>query len=140
MKTPDKNKCGLECIRTNVERVCVKPEKGQCPRCEQLVGESLEHIQQLEANWQQVNKVLRDKENATLEEVLQAASQVKVELETVKRERDALLEYLTNSVSLHCDICKHESDDGAICCQRLRDLKEKCFEWHGVCAENTEVD
>lgn len=158
------NKCGLECIRTNVERVCVKPEKGQCPRCEQLVGESLEHIQWLEASYRQVSKALCGKENATLDEVLQAVSQVKsgytiparsgktlamqqaqriAELEkdlaAVKRERDALLEYLTNSVSLHCDICKHESDDGAICCQRLRDLKEKCFEWRGVCPENTEV-
>ena len=65
--------------------------------------------------------------------------QLESELAAVKRERDALLEYLTNSVSLHCDICKYGSDDGAICCQRLRDLKEKCFEWRGVCPENTEV-
>lgn len=56
MKTPDESKCGMECIRTNVERICVKPEKGQCPRCEQLVSESLARIQQLESRLAQVEK------------------------------------------------------------------------------------
>ena len=72
-------------------------------------------------------------------ELAKGYEQLKAELATAERERDALLEYLTNSVSLHCDICKYEPDDGAICCQRLRDLKEKCFEWRGVCPENTGV-
>lgn len=56
MKTPDENKCGMECIRTNVERICVKPENGQCPRCEHLVEESLAYIQQLEARLAQAER------------------------------------------------------------------------------------
>lgn len=56
MKTPEENKCGMECIRTNVKRICVKPEKGQCHRCEQLVSESLARIQQLESRLAQVEK------------------------------------------------------------------------------------
>ena len=56
MKTPDESKCGMECIRTNVERLCIKPEKGQCPRCKQLVDESLAYIQQLESRLAQVER------------------------------------------------------------------------------------
>lgn len=77
MKTPDKNKCGMECIRTNAERVCVKPENGQCPRCEQLVEEVLGRIKQLESIVSQVSKALCGKENATLDELLKAADQLK---------------------------------------------------------------
>ena len=56
MKTPEENKCGMECIRINVERSCVKPEKGQCPRCKQLVDDSLARIQQLESRLAQVER------------------------------------------------------------------------------------
>lgn len=56
MKTPEENKCGMECIRTNADRSCVKPEKGQCPRCKQLVDESLAYIQQLESRLAQVER------------------------------------------------------------------------------------
>lgn len=56
MKPIDEIKCGMECIRTNAERICVKPEKGQCPRCEQIVSESLARIQQLESRLAQVEK------------------------------------------------------------------------------------
>lgn len=126
MKTPDENKCGLECIRTNVERVCVKPPKGQCPRCEQLVGESLALIQQLKA-----------------------------ELEASKRERDAAISDMKRAQGCICNICKSHyrpdpavrryeckilgkfseifdnDDDGALLCGK--------FEWRGVHPENTEV-
>lgn len=141
MKTPDANKCGLECIRTNVERICVKPEKGQCPRCEQLVGESLDHIQQLEANWSQVSKALCGKENATLDEVLRAVSQVKADLEAVKQERDAVLNHPSIRNCDHCEWCKCDEDD--YCWQR-----EPCascddnfskFKLFPFCQENTEV-
>ena len=148
-ETPDANKCGLECIRTNVERVCVKPEKGQCPRCEQLVGESLEHIQQLEASYSQVSKALCGKENATLDEVLQAISQVKSELEAVKRERDAAVSELPHNCwncKYHLDKPIEETDDfgrtihrycEADCC--YPDEENSSWEWRGVCPENTEV-
>lgn len=145
MKMPDANKCGLECIRTNVERVCIKPEKGQCPRCEQLVGESLEHIQQLEASYSQVSKALCGKENATLDEILQAISQVKSELAAVKRERDAAVKDIARA----CGYCKwYEITHNG--CTPDHDCKNEngClnisgtntgWEWRGVCPENTEV-
>lgn len=161
MKTPDKNKCGLECIRTNVERVCVKPEKGQCPRCEQLVGESLDHIQQLEASYSQVSKALCGKENATLDEVLQAISQVKAELKAVKQERNALLADLCMLAikRIPCDMCRNDHRNDPICKSHQGDCSEcslhcPCdgcfdewemeftganFQWRGICPENTEV-
>lgn len=77
----DDKKCGLECIRTNAARMCVKPEKGQCPRCKQLMEEAQEHYRQLEASYSQVSKALCNKENATLDEVLQAVRQVKNQLQ-----------------------------------------------------------
>lgn len=56
MRSTDENKCGMQCIRTNSERICVKPEKGQCPRCEQLVGEALVRIRQLEQRLAQAER------------------------------------------------------------------------------------
>lgn len=77
MKTPDVNKCGMECIRTNAERICVKPENGQCPRCEQLVEEALVRVRQLESTYSQVSKALCGKESASLDDLLKAADQLK---------------------------------------------------------------
>ena len=56
MKKPEEIKCGMECIRTNAERICIKPEKGQCPRCEQLVKENLNLIHYLESRIVQVER------------------------------------------------------------------------------------
>jgi hypothetical protein len=46
-----------------------------------MVKDGRAYIQQLEANWSQVSKVLCGKENATLDEVLQAVSQLKKQLQ-----------------------------------------------------------
>lgn len=119
MKTIEGNKCEFECIRTNVERVCVKPKKGTCPRCEQLARESLDRIQQLEA-----------------------------ELAEAKRERDALANDLKAACKLLwsddsdrcCEFCEHEnkSKETGYC--------DKCFNGNcfkfkpaALCPENTEV-
>ena len=141
MKTPDKNKCGLECIRTNVERICVKPEKGQCPRCEQIVGRNLE----LEAIYSQVSNALCGKENATLDEVLQVVRQVKAELEAVKRERDAAVRDIPRA----CEYCKHyeiifngatpDHDCKNPECYNISGVNTG-WQWRGVCPENTEEE
>lgn len=91
MKQPDENKCGMECIRTNTERICVKPENGQCPRCEQLVEEALGRVRQLESTYNQVSKSLCDKENATPDELLKAADQVKTIIRAYHDGRLAIL-------------------------------------------------
>ena len=80
--------------------------------------DALEYIEQLESNWNQVSKALCDKENATLEEVLQGASQVKAELDAVKRGMDALskdlkvaCKLLWSDDSMHCcKFCEHENE------------------------------
>ena len=126
MKTPDENKCGMECIRTNAERTCVKPENGQCPRCEQLVEETLGRVRQLESTYSQVSKALCGKENASLDELLQAADQLKTALAQAERERDALMLYIPRN----CISCKHE--------EKRYECTIPCkWEWRGVCPENT---
>ena len=134
MKTPEENKCGMECIRSNASRVCIKTESGQCPRCEQLVEEGLVRIHKLESTYSQVSKALCGKKNATLNEVLTAVNQLKSRLAQVERERDAAvrdLEELTGRVSsfhLDCDYCKDK--DKPVC--------RKCeWKWRGVCEENS---
>lgn len=54
------------------------------------------------------------------------------ELTAVKAERGALMEYLTNSHFVPCDICKHDNGEGVMGCKRARELKGPCFEWRGV--------
>ena len=56
------------------------------------------------------------------------------ELEAVKRERDFLLKYMTDSHWAACDICKHEPEEGNIhACKRIRTVKgAPCFEWKGL--------
>lgn len=111
MKTPDESKCGLECMRTNAERICVKPENGQCPRCEQLVEKTLVRIHMLESTYSQVSKALCGKENATLDELLQAASQVKSRLAQVERERAAAVAVMAEAAKDGgvCTGCKHNT-------------------------------
>lgn len=59
-------------------------------------------------------------------------------LAQVERERDALLDYLGDSTCAPCDICKHDVGSGVMGCKRIREIGIPCFEWRGVCAENTE--
>ena len=116
MKTPDKNKCGLECIRTNVERVCVKPEKGQCPRCEQLVGESLDRIQQLEAELAEVEK----ERDAAIRDIPRVCGYCK-------------WYEITNNRCTPDHDCKNPNG-----CLNISGINTG-WQWRGVCAENTEV-
>lgn len=106
-------------------------------------------IRQTHASYRQLSKSLCGKENATLEELLNGASQVKAELAAAKRERDAAVSELPH----HCWNCKYhldkpleEFDDfgrtihrycDADCC--YPDEENSSWEWRGVCPENTEV-
>ena len=123
MKTPDESKCGMECIRTNAERICVKPEKGQCPRCEQLVSECLARIRQLESRLAQAEK-----------------------------ERDAAVRDMSKAVRENgvCIACKHDKPFDNNCEENDFDcvncispcMCKSChigsnYEWRGPCPENT---
>lgn len=109
----DEKQCGMECIRTNVERSCVKPEKGQCPRCKQLVDDSLAYIQQLESR-----------------------------LAQVERERDAAVKVMhlvrTCENCKHCD--KPSESYPCSLCAMDRKRSKPNWEWRGVCAENTKEE
>jgi hypothetical protein len=53
--------------------------------------------------------------------------------ETYKRERDALLKYITDSTWAACDICKHGIDGASVLdCKHIREVGVPCFEWRGV--------
>lgn len=149
MKTPEEIKKGLEC--------CANDPYGcneKCPYFNSLSNgvdcaakmhaDALVYIQQLEANYQQVSKALCGKENATLDEVLQAVAQVNAELEAVKRERDALFADIKQCND--CYFCKHfkESYYAERCRMCAIDYQGKDFkprfEWRGICSENTNDD
>lgn len=75
--------------------------------------------------------------HAALTEYERENARLKAELETVKRERDALKRdlYFECYDSAHaCYICKY-GQNGVAQCQRDLD-EDDCFVWRGVCAEN----
>lgn len=77
--------------------------------------------------------------HAALTEYERENARLKAELETVKRERDALMHDLRivgNSSFSVCVVCKH-GDPCAVACQRA---DVDCLEWRGPCAENGGVD
>lgn len=119
MKPTEEIKCGMECIRTNASRICIKPKNGQCPRCEQLVSESLGRIQQLES-----------------------------QLAQVKKERDAAVDDLEKykgcgtckfqDVQFECDDYQScaECDNADCPCYGIS--VDDCWQWRGVCDDDTE--
>lgn len=55
------------------------------------------------------------------------------EVERLRRERDFLLGYLTNTHMAPCDICKHEPETHDINdCAHVRKVGFPCFEWRGL--------
>lgn len=94
------------------------------------------YITQLESTVSQVSKALCGKENATLEEILQAASQVKSRLAQAERERDAAVDSLRGecfecvwheSMCDKCASCVHSAD--------AWNVNVGNWEWRGVCPE-----
>lgn len=162
MKTPEEIKKGFACTGQYSSYYCsICPYNNDGRPCldngREAKSDALEYIQQLEANWNQVSKALCGKENATLEELLQVVSQVKADLEAVKRERDALMVDILIFVGNEnlCSICKHSAENNkakrqyckAVSCDDCRIYecacmdcsRHNCYEWRGVCPENTEV-
>ena len=140
MKTPDEIKKGLS--------VCATLD-GDCENCPYDDGkqltcvdrsrrDALAYIIQLESTYNQVSKALCGKENANLEEVLQADSQVKSRLAKAEKERDAAVE----SIHGQCEECVWNQTMTGKCIGCVHD--ETAFmpgidnwEWRGVCEENT---
>ena len=79
--------------------------------------------------------------HATLTEAERENARLKAELETVKRERDALKRDLymrVNGEARTCHICEF-LEQGEETCDREVEM-EKCFVWRGLCAENGGVE
>lgn len=147
--------CGMECIRFNKKRECIKTVNGTCPRCDAIAGEAVERIRKLEERnksleytllgvmhsidkWLDVEPYDFDKDDGTeaatraanaREVALKAIEQLKSRLAQVERERDALMLY----VPRNCLSCKHEEN------------RYKCtipckWEWRGPNPENTKKE
>lgn len=89
------------------------------------------------STYSQVSKALCGKENATLDELLQAVNQLKSRLAQVERERDSLLRDLQSALETpcasECDYCARQYETGDMC--------DGCrFIWRGVCPENTKEE
>ena len=128
MKTPEEIKKGLWC--------CPGQYSGSCGRCPysndggdcgrngvQIMKDALAYIQQLEA---------KDANQA------QRIAELEKELAAVKRERDAAVFALHGN----CDECRWQ--DTAKCASCVYGIDawnthDDCWEWDGVCPENTEV-
>ena len=115
---------------------------------DEIKKDALALIRQTDASYRQLSKVLCDKENATLEEVLQAASQVKAELDAVKRKRDAAVKDLKAASKLLwsddsmqcCKFCVHENDPKDTgYCDKCANGNRFEFKPAVLCPENTEV-
>lgn len=90
-----------------------------------VLQRKLESIEQLESTVSQVSKALCGKENATLDELLQAVDQLKSRLAQVERERDAAVEDFTQFVIYgehECRLCRHYEEVCLDC----------TWEWRGV--------
>lgn len=149
MKTPDEIKKGLaEAPHIQYRTSTQNDSDGHSTRYAVAIDyvfrdEIVGCLQQLEASYRQISKALCGKENATLDEVLQAIAQVKAELKAVKRERDAAcitIKQMAEALdSPACEWCKGNLFDAFdATCKECR-MHNEGFEWRGVCPENTEV-
>ena len=85
-------------------------------------------------SYSQVSNALCGKENATFDELLEAANQLKSRLAQVEREMDAMVFDLNNSLIKFaaCHICDRINCIG---CNGLNN-----WQWRGVCPENTKEE
>ena len=91
-------------------------------------------------SYSQISKALCGKENATFEELFEAASQVKSRLDQVERERDAAISDLRHAAD--CDTCKHQILNGGwYVSNNCMDCSHgSSYEWRGACPENTKEE
>lgn len=133
MKTPFEIKNGLEICPKGLCEACPYPYSRNCQ--DALVIDALAYIKQLEAdNNQKDARVRQIKRN--IRNALREKNAAQDELAAVKRERDAAVKDLRITFNC-CDFCEH-SKDGILCKSKPR-IDHSCFEWRGVCPENTEV-
>jgi hypothetical protein len=94
----------------------------------------------------QLSKALCGKENATFDELLQAANQLKSRLAQAERERDAALsEWKRTKMDSEgmCWTCKHGfiTDIGSCrCISHVPCDEGENWQWRGVCEENTKEE
>ena len=154
MKTPDEIKKGLfccsyydmSCSECPYDGIC-RTASGQTP--EDDAAALIDHLLTI---YSQVSKALCGKENADLEELLQAVSQVKTRLAQVERERDAAVGDLQEAArdGEVCTACKHDGEFAEACADAdfdCKQCKQPCmcktcnansnYEWIGLCEENT---
>lgn len=97
----------------------------------EATGNGLSLIQQFEGHLREATKKVEQLEaRAHQLDLLNVG--LLVEKAQLEAERDALLKYLTESHFAPCDICKHDTGDGVMGCERLREIKGPCFEWCGL--------
>ena len=138
MKTPEEIKRGLEGCG-GLDGDCENcPYDEQTIYCnDRLMRDALAYIQQLESTVSQVSKALCGKENATLDEILQAANQVKSRLAQAERERDAAIADL--KLYAGCKVCKHGDFKFTSECMDCS-YDNNNWQWRGVCPKNTKEE
>ena len=87
----------------------------------------------------QLSNILCGKELATLEELLQGASQVKAELAAAKLERVALERDFKSFANCTHSVCHYCASNSDFNCGKCWYRYPEAFVWRGVCPENTEV-
>ena len=143
MKTPEEIRKGLDdCMpRWNEKKLTVRCDdcayKGNGLWCRNMLfKDASTYIQQLESTVSQVSKALCGKENATLDELLQAVDQLKSRLAQAEMERDAAVRDL--NCNWKCAICKKFTRPVDKCPHyRECGLSYMFWEWRGPCPENT---
>lgn len=146
MKTPKEIKKGLDALKMCHDLITFNPLTGEDLDPLFLNDENrdlyygieavLTYIQQLEAGLDQWEGVASSP--GAVEDMARENYRLTQELESVKRERDAL-HYDLSTRDDACDVCKHgclyKND-----CEELFGDDGCSFEWQGVCKENTEAD
>lgn len=129
---------GVCLMEHNLVKAVLAYDAPKCPFLKEDIHISPK-LGKLQSTISQLSKALCGKENSTLDEILQAANQVKSRLAQVERERDAAFA----DINRCCGTCKHfqneEDDCDAEECIGSGSYNEPSgWEWRGVCAQNTE--
>lgn len=103
-----------------------------------VIQKKIETFDQLESTVSQVSKALCGKENATLDELLHAADQFKSRLAQAERERDALMHDV--SKCRRCETCAKKRIPIHKCPHFDGGTQYPCWQWRGVCPENTKEE
>ena len=142
---------GFGCCVVTVNEMNVKDCNLECPYFHEgvfcknaLHSDGKKIIQKLESIYGHVKKALCGKENATPDELLKAADQLKSRLAQAERERDAAIKDLSDNCR-KCRFINEELENSPCkdCFQRngifpWSPMVRTKFDWRGICPENTE--